>query len=284
MFENLFDFSNPLTFFGGQKRAAAQQKARGVFNQQFSNLPSSFGGRPANFVSPARTSVVRPQTYVPPFPTPPRIPLSAAGEAFRQESQGSQGAGPGLPLGSFTDGRTVTIPKPPDYIPGGDEKTITTDPGNLPMPDPYPTVLPSLSAEQLGQLSERRRLIDERLKQAEAESERRNTLAAASAERSRQDASRGSRRSVESFMRQAGGRGLARSPMVAGRAVRRAGEDLRLAYGEIDTNLSTEMLALQDLVSRAENERNIALAGIEQERVNMQADLSRLFPAASMYR
>lgn len=176
------------------------------------------------------------------------------------------------------------IPSAPDYVPGGDEKTITTDPGRVPQPDPYPTVLPSLSAEQLGQLSERRRLIDERLKQAEAESERRNTLAAASAERSRQDASRGSRRSVESFMRQAGGRGLARSPMVAGRAVRRAGEDLRLAYGEIDTQLSTEMMALQDLVSRAENERNVALAGIEQERVNMQADLGRLFPAASMYR
>jgi hypothetical protein len=172
----------------------------------------------------------------------------------------------------------------PDYLPGAKDKIVTTDPSEIPKPDPYPTVLPSLSAAQLGQLSERRRLVDEKLKQAEAESERRNTLAAASAERSRQDASRNSRRSVESFMRQAGGRGVARSPMVAGRAVRQAGEDLRLAYGEIDTKLSTDMMALQDLVSRAEDERNIAFAGIEQERVNMQADLDRLFPAASMYR
>jgi hypothetical protein len=176
------------------------------------------------------------------------------------------------------------VPSLPDFIPGGDEDRDSTTPSETPKPDPYPTVLPSLSSEQLGKLAERRRLVDEKLKQAEAESERRNTLAAASAERSRQDASRNSRRSVESFMRQAGGRGVARSPMVAGRAVRQAGEDLRLAYGEIDTKLSTEMMALQDLVSRAEDERNIAFAGIEQERVNMQADLDRLFPAASMYR
>jgi hypothetical protein len=72
--------------------------------------------------------------------------------------------------------------------------------------------------------------------------------------------------------------------MVAGRRVRRAGEDLRLEYGEIDTQLSTEIAALQDLVSRAENERSIGIAQIEQERVNMQADLNRLFPAGSMYR
>jgi hypothetical protein len=72
--------------------------------------------------------------------------------------------------------------------------------------------------------------------------------------------------------------------MVAGRRVRRAGEDLRLEYGEIDTQLSTEIAALQDLVSRAENERSIGIAQIEQERVNMQADLDRLFPAGSMYR
>jgi hypothetical protein len=163
----------------------------------------------------------------------------------------------------------------------------TTDPGGSVeqrRPDPYPTVLPSLSAKQLGQLSERRRIIDERLKQAEAESERRRTLIEASAQRSRQDAARTSRRTIEDFMRQAGGRGLARSPMVAGRRVRRGGEDLRLAYGEIDTQLSTELMALQDLVSRAENDRDLAMAGIEQERVNMQADLGRLFPAASMYR
>jgi len=170
---------------------------------------------------------------------------------------------------------------------GGLYNITTTDPG-APIqqfePTPYPTVLPSLSAEQLGQLSERRRLIDERLKQAEAESERRRTLVEASATRSRQSAERQSQRSIQDFMREAGGRGLARSPMVAGRRVRRSGEDLRLEYGEIDTQLSTEIAALQDMVSRAENERNIGMAQIEQDRVNMQADLDRLFPAGSMYR
>lgn len=176
------------------------------------------------------------------------------------------------------------VPSLPDFIPGGNEDRSATTPSETPKPDPYPTVLPSLSAEQLGQLSERRRIIDERLKQAEAESERRRTLIEASAERSRKDAERTSNRTIQDFMREAGGRGLARSPMVAGRRVRRAGEDLRLAYGEIDTQLSTELAALQDLVSKAENDRDLAMAGIEQERVNMQADLNRLFPAASMYR
>lgn len=174
-------------------------------------------------------------------------------------------------------------PPPPDYVPGGDEESTTTDPSETPMPDPYPTVLPSLSAEQLGALAERRRVIDERLKLAEAESERRRSFLEASAERAKQSAERTSRRSIQDFMREAAGRSVARSPMIAGRFVRRAGEDLRLKYGEIETNLSNEIMALQDLVSRAELERDTELAKIEQERVNMQADLERLFPAASMY-
>jgi hypothetical protein len=161
-----------------------------------------------------------------------------------------------------------------------------TDPGDpfQQDPDPYPAVLPSLSAAQLGQLSERRRLADERLKRAQTESERRQGLIEANAERARQAGQRESRRSIEDFMRETAGKGLARSPMVAGRFQRRAGEDLRLAYGEIDTRLSTDIMALQDLVRDAEDRRNTELALIEQERVNMQSDLERLFPAASMFR
>ena len=179
---------------------------------------------------------------------------------FRIESQASQGTGP-------VSRRTTN--------PG--------DPGQF-EPDPYPTVLPSLSAEQLGQLAERRRLADERLKQAEAEKERRKGLLEASSIRAREEADRVSKRSLQDFMREAGGKGLARSPMVAGRQVRREGEDLRLKYGEIDTRLSTEVAALQDMVSRAALERDTTIALIEQERVNMQADLDRLFPAAGMFR
>lgn len=177
-----------------------------------------------------------------------------------------------------------TVPSVPNFIPGGNEDTTTTSPSDAPKPDPYPTVLPSLSSEQLGKLAERRRLVDERLKQAEAESERRSALVEASATRARQDAERSSKRNIDDFMREAAGRGLARSPMVAGRGIRRAGEDLRLEYGEIDTRLSTEIAALQDLVSKAEADRDLAIAGIEQERVNMQANLNKLFPASTMYR
>lgn len=160
------------------------------------------------------------------------------------------------------------------------------DPGTFkagPDPDPYPTVLPSLSAAQLGALSERRRLADQRLKQAKTEKERGEALLEASAIRARESATRDSRRSIEDFMRDAGGKGLARSPMVAGRYQRRAGEDLRLSYGEIDTRLSTEIAALQDMVSQAELSRSEEIALIDQEQVNMQADLERMFPAAGMY-
>lgn len=160
------------------------------------------------------------------------------------------------------------------------------DPGTYkagPDPDPYPTVLPSLSAAQLGALAERRRLADQRLKQAKTEKERGEALLEASAIRARESATRDSRRSIEDFMRDAGGKGLARSPMVAGRFQRRAGEDLGLAYGEVDTRLSTEIAALQDMVSQAENARSEEIALIDQEQVNMQADLERLFPASGMY-
>ena len=170
---------------------------------------------------------------------------------------------------------------------GGVYNITTTDPGG-PVeqfePTPYPTVLPSLSAQQLGQLAERRMLADMRLKQAQAEAERRTGVLEASALRQRQDADRISRRTVQDFMREAGGKGLARSPMVAGRQVRRAGEDLRQTYGEIDTRLSTEIAALQDLVSRAEDERQFTIGATEQQEIDMRADLERLFPAASMFR
>lgn len=202
--------------------------------------------------------------------------------SFRLESQQSQGSGPGLPVGTKTDGRIVTIP---DYVPGGDLNGKNTDLSTFGLdPDPYPVVLPSLSAEQLGQLAERRRIADQRLKQAENEMGFRQPLLEAASERARQSADRTGRRALEDFMREAGGKGLARSPMVAGRQVRRSGEDLRLAYGEIDTRLSNEILTLQNMVSQASDERNSIIAGIEQQRVNMQTDLERLFPAASTVR
>jgi hypothetical protein len=160
------------------------------------------------------------------------------------------------------------------------------DPGTFkagPDPDPYPAVLPSLSARELGELAQRRQIADQRLKEAEADKERGTTLLEASAARARQSAERDSRRSIEDFMRQAAGRGVARSPMVAGRRQRRLGEDLRLEVGEIDTRLSTEIATLQDMVSKAENARSQEIAFIKQDEVNMRTDLERLFPASQMY-
>lgn len=159
----------------------------------------------------------------------------------------------------------------------------TTSPAETRKPPPYPTVLPSLSSAQLGALAERRRLVDERLKSAQALKARDEQLLQASALRQRQGADRTSKRNIRSFMTEAAGRGLARSPMIAGRRLRTEGEDLGLKYGEIDTRLSTEIMALQDLVARASEERSMELARIEQDKVNMQANLESMFPAMYMY-
>lgn len=184
-----------------------------------------------------------------------------------------------LNQGFFNQGKPPTpTGKPPVYN--------NPDPGTFkagPDPDPYPSVLPSLSATQLGELAQRRQIADQRLKEAEADKKRGTTLLESSATRARQGAERDSRRSIEDFMRQAAGRGLARSPMVAGRQQRRSGEDLRLEVGEIDTRLSTEIATLQDMVSKAEDARSQEIAFIEQDKVNLSADLKRLFPASEMY-
>ena len=234
-----------------QQRSQSAQSARyqGLANQASTSAARSQAAQAARYAAPARALGASTD------PSPQAL------EAFaRQDALKSAPAGGGI---------------------GGN---VTTNPGDPFQfePDPYPTVFPSLSAAQLGQLAERRRLADERLKQAKARSERNQGLLEASSERARQEADRTSRRSLEDFMREAGGKGLARSPMVAGREVRREGEDLRLKHGEIDTRLSTEIIALQDMVAEAANERNQTIAGIEQQRVDMQADLERLFPAASM--
>lgn len=212
--------------------------------------------------------------------------LQGQADAFakKQAGQSSWERALNTGMGTFVpESRKPKPPAPPSYVPDGDEDGFTTDPSNTPEPDPYPTVLPSLSAEQLGALSERRRLADKRYKQAETESAKRKELLEASANRARTSAERESKRSIEDFMREAAGKGVARSPMVAGREIRRTGEDLRLTYGEIDTKLSTEISALQDMVAQAELARSEEIAAISQEEVNMRADLKRMFPAAETY-
>lgn len=237
----------PQAFLRNRERErASQAQRRSDFGSSFSSMPEQFGGS-----GNARRGA--PEVG----PTPGNL------ASFINDRPNN----PGKPTG-----------KPPVYN--------NPDPGTFkagPDPDPYPTVLPSLSAAQLGELSQRRSVADQRLKQAEADKERGTTLLEASATRARQGAERDSRRSIEDFMRQSAGRGLARSPMVAGRQARRSGEDLRLAVGEIDTQLSTEIATLQDMVSKATDARNQEIAFIKQDKTNMRTDLERLFPASGMY-
>lgn len=201
---------------------------------------------------------------------------ASAGPMSEQQKLAQKGLGPlagGQPgirrlTGGGGDG-TPTPPPPTDWTQWE--------------PKTYPTALPSLSAAQLGALSERRRLVDERAKAARAAAARGEGIAEASALAARQAAERSSKRSLDEFMREAGGKGLARQPMIAGRQVRVANEDLRLKYGEISGQFSSDLMALQDMVDEAMRLRDTELARIEQDRVNMQANLERLFPAGSMY-
>lgn len=184
-------------------------------------------------------------------------------------------------------GRTqIAAPKPPKPPTPKPKPAPTPPPGNdwtKWEPPPYPTSLPSLSAGQLGALAERRRIADEMVSRANLTKQRGEGFLEAGALRARQEADRGMKRSLQSFMRDAAGKGVARAPMIAGRQTRVANENLGLKYGEISGRLSSDMMALQDLVSDAMYQRDLELARIEQDRVDMQADLDRLFPAASMY-
>jgi hypothetical protein len=150
-------------------------------------------------------------------------------------------------------------------------------------PTPYPRIAPALSSAQLGALGERRRVAEEAYQQTLAGIGRNEALYRTEAQRKRENQRTLSDRQVTESMRELGGRGTARSPMVSGRMVRAADQDLQMKWGEIDSNLGIELSALKSMVEQAESAKATELALIEQERANMRANLNALYPASSMY-
>ena len=140
----------------------------------------------------------------------------------------------------------------------------------------YPKIAPALSAQQLGSLADRRRLADEAYQQALTGASRSESLSRLNAIRSRESENRKFKRDLEDEMMEFGGAGTARAPRVAGRYARRAGEDLRLKYGEIDSELSTNLSALAQMVEELRLDRDQEIARIDQDEALMRSALENL--------
>lgn len=226
---------------------ALQSKKRADFTRSFSALPSSLGGRPATAPTVG--------------PTPANL--------FRSQSQASQGEGPGLPVGSFTDGRTTTIPKPaiPQFpkMDIGDFFGFSTSPFSLPQAPEYSRVAKPLSADVLQAFGLRRSAVDEAYKTALAQEESGIGRFRASFEAAKQRLDNEASTASSRIARQLAGRGLARSPMVRGRQERELGQVVDDQLGEMKLNLSTEIEGLQQASENARLQRLNLMAQIEQE-------------------
>ena len=161
---------------------------------------------------------------------------------------------------------------------GGGDNTPTATRTDLKVPEvpTYPRIAPSLSAEQLGSLAGRRRLVDEAYQEALAGAARSESLSRLNATRKRESERRTFQRDLEDSMMEFAGQGTARAPRVAGRYARRAGEDLRLKYGEIDTELSTNLAALSQMVEELRIDRDQEIAAIDQDEASMRSALENL--------
>ncbi len=147
----------------------------------------------------------------------------------------------------------------------------------------YSQVAPALSSAQLGALGERRRVAQQEYEQTLANVARNDAIYKSDAERKRQNDQDLSTRYIQDSVRELAGKGVARSPMFAGRMIRAADQDLQMKWGETDSRLGIEMAALKSLVDNALSKKQTELASIEQDKASMRSNLDAIFAAASMY-
>jgi hypothetical protein len=184
-----------------------------------------------------------------------------------------------MPLGpaaAFADSlKNLSIPKytpPKILVDGGDEDLTSTDKSSNRKPPPYPTTPRPLNAQELQALSDRRLAVDNAYKEAMAAQERGEGAAKAAALAQRQMVNTDFRRSSRDFMSEMAGRGLARSPMLAGRGMRRMQQDRERTYGQIDNETTTQISALQEMVNRARIERDMEMSRISQDEALMRSN------------
>lgn len=198
---------------------------------------------------------------------------------FRLESQASQGAGPGLPVGTFTDGRTVTQPPlPPSPRPTGPAVIDIPDSGNTVSRafNPYPTTLPPLSPEMLQALEDRRALSLRRLQEAEAR--------AASQRQSAELANVGRMLGIEEETgreRREGlsglaARGVARSPLFANPFRRELARQQQQQIGESQQQLTSTLDQLGEALRAAQFRREEELSQLAFDETRERSNVNRL--------
>lgn len=207
------------------------------------------------------------KTYIPPLPTPPRIPLSPEGERFRLESQESAGE----------------LPPPPPPVDEPRDKGRGTDPVRVYDTSDYSGVAPALSSAQLGAFGERRRIAQEEYEKTLAAVARNDAIYRSDAERQRENQEELATRYIADSTRELAGKGVARAPMFMGRMARAADQDLQMKWGEIDSELGIELSALKSLVDNARSKKETELAKIDQDVASARSNLNAIFSAASMY-
>lgn len=141
----------------------------------------------------------------------------------------------------------------------------------------------ALSAAERQAIDQKRVLADTALGLARNQFTTETASKELAAQRRRESEERSWKRRVEDEQRRLGGRGTATFGMTSGRFQRRAGEDYGLALGEIDSDLQNDLMALQQMLERAELERDITLANIKLEEASLSTKPMGFFPAANMY-
>ena len=141
----------------------------------------------------------------------------------------------------------------------------------------YSTTLPSLSAEQFGNLAERRRRVDSRFQEAMARKGAESTRVAAEGNIAANNIGRGFKRETRAGMGELASRGVARNPRQAGRFLRDQRDAETDRRGELERELTERRRALQMFLEDARRERDDELLVLDMDEVNMRADLDRLF-------
>ena len=169
---------------------------------------------------------------------------------------------------------------PPEPQGGGTNPAGGTD-GYQPIP--YGIGPAPMSTEEIAAINEQKRLAQAAYDRQLSQNIRDEAVLKLSALRAKKSEDRLFNRRVDDQMQEFGGRGVATAPRFAGSMIRRETEDLQLKYGEIDTELGSNIASLQSELARLAYERDIAIAQAEERLARGQSSPTVLFTAPQRY-
>ena len=253
-----------------QSLSAQAQRYQGLAN---TSVNSAIVGRTAN-------PTVKPSSgagYTAPYQVESAQPMSPqqelATKGFLGPNAGGQpGPSGGGGTGGGGGGAPPKIPVNPNPKPLGDPELSSTDPAGGKKPKPYPTEPRPLSAAEMGALADRRLAVDNAYQEALAARERGENAARVSSLAQRQMIDQNFKDTSSDFLNILSGRGLARSPMFAGKGLKRLQRGREQEYGEVESGLSSELSALEEMVNRARTERDMEMARISQDEASMRSN------------